>query len=314
MTFAAAVAMKGARCTFACEMDRWIGDRKSLSGQTENPASVISSFVFESSVRKERPLWTKRAILTVGGLLRTTKAAVEESVLEGCNTGPRLTAWMAHHAAQVICACMVGAHGLTPCKRLKGQVRHPWQVSVNACGSETLFWKEPTSSVRDAQKRVDSASSRLATSLQTLTGGSAWSGRSREPTLTTDGKSCHQEILFRQPIWSQRQLSSHVREELGEKSILPQNVWRGIRSMPHRQIQIVIQFRGGCSSSRVTSWRTGRQIAVRVAEHWSVVVVHIATPRNVEFVSREKSGRQKRGKPVFVPQPADSVMLPRDVL
>ena len=37
--------------------------------------------------------------------------------------------------------------------------------------------------------------------------------------------------------------------------------------MLSRQIQIVIQFRGGCTSSRVTSWRTGRQIAVRVAEH-----------------------------------------------
>ena len=33
------------------------------------------------------------------------------------------------------------------------------------------------------------------------------------------------------------------------------------------QIQIVIQFRRGSTSSRVTSWRTGRQIAVRVAEH-----------------------------------------------
>ena len=40
------------------------------------------------------------------------------------------------------------------------------------------------------------------------------------------------------------------------------------------QIQIVIQFRGGCTSSSVTSWLTGRQIAVRVAEHWSVVAVH----------------------------------------
>ena len=46
----------------------------------------------------------ERAILTVGGLVRT-KAVVEENVLEGRDDGPRLVAWMVHHAAQVICAC-----------------------------------------------------------------------------------------------------------------------------------------------------------------------------------------------------------------
>ena len=63
----------------------------------------------------------ERAILTVGGLVRTTKAVVVEKVLGGCDAGPRLTAWMVHHAAQVICACMVGADGLTPFRRLKGR-------------------------------------------------------------------------------------------------------------------------------------------------------------------------------------------------
>ena len=62
----------------------------------------------------------ERAILTVGGLVRTTKAVVEENVLEGRDAGPRLTAWMVH-AAQVICACTVGADGLTPSRRLKGR-------------------------------------------------------------------------------------------------------------------------------------------------------------------------------------------------
>ena len=52
-------------------------------------------------------------------------------------------------------------------------------------------------------------------------GGSAWSGRSREPTLTTDGKSCHQEILSQPPIWSQRQPNSHVREGLGGGEVNP---------------------------------------------------------------------------------------------
>ena len=51
--------------------------------------------------------------------MRTTKAVVEENVLEGLDAGPRLTAWMVHHAAQVTRACMVGANGLTPFRRLK---------------------------------------------------------------------------------------------------------------------------------------------------------------------------------------------------
>ena len=50
----------------------------------------------------------ERAILTVGGLVRTTKAVVEENVLESRDACPSLTAWMEHRAAQVICACMVG--------------------------------------------------------------------------------------------------------------------------------------------------------------------------------------------------------------
>ena len=63
----------------------------------------------------------ERAILTAGELVRTTKAVVEENVLESRDAGPRLTAWMVHHAGQVICACMVGADGLTPFRRLKGR-------------------------------------------------------------------------------------------------------------------------------------------------------------------------------------------------
>ena len=58
------------------------------------------------------------------------------------------------------------------------------------------------------------------------------------------------------------------------------------------------QFRGGCTSSRVTSWRTGRQIAVRAAEHLSVVAVHKPTLGNVEFALNERSGKRRRRKPV----------------
>ena len=109
--------------------------KKSLSEPTERQASVNSSVVFESCVRKEQPTVdeisppgdsagngiAERAILTVGGLVRTTKAVVKENVLEGRSAGPRLVAWMVHHAAQVICTCMVGADGLTPFRRVKGR-------------------------------------------------------------------------------------------------------------------------------------------------------------------------------------------------
>ena len=46
---------------------------------------------------------------------------MEESALGGRAAGPRLAAWMVHHAASVICACSVGTDGLTPFRRLKGR-------------------------------------------------------------------------------------------------------------------------------------------------------------------------------------------------
>ena len=64
----------------------------------------------------------ERAILTVGGLVRTTKAVVEENVLEGRDVGPRLTAWMAHHAAQEIHGRSRRTHAIQAIKR--AQVRH----------------------------------------------------------------------------------------------------------------------------------------------------------------------------------------------
>ena len=61
--------------------------------------------------------------------------------------------------------------------------------------------------------------------------------------------------------------------------------------MLYRQIQIVIQFRGGLylkQSDFMAHGTSDRSPAV-----------HRATPRHVEFVSRENSGRQRKGKPVF---------------
>ena len=40
----------------------------------------------------------------------------------------------------------------------------------------------------------------------------------------------------------------------------------------------------------------GRRITARVAGHWSVVVVHKVTLRNVEFVLKESSGKTEEGK------------------
>ena len=89
---------------------------------------------------------------------------------------------------------------------------------MNACGSETLFWKRVNKfNPRRTEVRllgIYLKSSRYIV-VEFLTGDSAWPGRSREPTLTTDGKLCHQEMLSQPPIWSQRQRNSLVREELG---------------------------------------------------------------------------------------------------
>ena len=59
-----------------------------------------------------------------------------------------------------------------------------------------------------------------------------------------------------------------------EKSILLRSVWRGIRLTLSHRTQIMTQSRGGSTSSREISWRMGRRIAARIAEHCSVVAVH----------------------------------------
>ena len=57
-----------------------------------------------------------------GGLVRTTKAVVEENVLEGRDAGPRLTAWMVHLAVDGTPRCSSDLrHGLTLFRRLKGR-------------------------------------------------------------------------------------------------------------------------------------------------------------------------------------------------
>ena len=104
---------------------------------------------------------------------------------------------MVHHAAQVICACMVGADGLTPFRRVKGaSSAHCWRVSVNACGSGTLFWKEQTSSIRDAQRRgcLDSAF-RMVRTLKRADADDRWKVLSpRDPFSAADLESTPAEF------------------------------------------------------------------------------------------------------------------------
>ena len=84
----------------------------------------------------------ERAILTVGGLVRSTKAVVEEKVVEGRSAGQRPVAGMVHHAAQVSCTCMVAADGLTLFRLLKGtSSAHRWQISVTAWLRDPILGK-----------------------------------------------------------------------------------------------------------------------------------------------------------------------------
>ena len=135
MTFAAAVSMKGGvtRTPHVCLRNGSLDLVPGSHHQSRWEPSICELICRVRELRAEGTTTdeisppgdtagngiAERAILTVGGLLRTTKAVFEENVQEGRDAGPRLTAWVVHHAAQVICACMVGADGLTPFRRLK---------------------------------------------------------------------------------------------------------------------------------------------------------------------------------------------------
>ena len=139
MTFAAAASLKGGGCPHAARLlAKWIDGLgcQEVTVRTDGEPSICELIRRVRELRAEGTTTVdeisppgdsagngiaERAILTVGGLVRTTKAVVVENALEGREAGPRLTAWMVHHAAQVICARAVGADGLTPFRRLKGR-------------------------------------------------------------------------------------------------------------------------------------------------------------------------------------------------
>ena len=188
MTFAAAVSMKGVGDPHAARLlAKWIDGLgcQEVTVRTDGEPNICALIRRVRELRAEGTTTAdeisppgdpagngiaERTTLTVGGLVRKTKAVVEENVLEGRDAGPRLTAWMVHHAAQVICACMVGAEGLTPFRRLKGRKFNP----------------------RCTEARL------LGFCLKS----------SRYIVVDLDGR-------FRVLTWSQRQLNSRVREELG---------------------------------------------------------------------------------------------------
>ena len=264
MKFAAAVSMKEVvtRTLHVClrngSMD-W-GAKKSPSEQMESPASVSSSVVFRQ-LRAEGTTTVdeislpcdsagnriaERAILTVGGLVRTTKAVVEENVLEDRDAGPRLTAWMVHHAGSSDLRLRRRTHAI---QAIRGaQVLHAaGGFSVNACVSETRFLTERTSSIRGATEArllgfslksfryivVDfDGRFRMVRTFKRANADDRWKVVSpRDPFSAADVEVSASRIhLFE---WNSR-----------EKSIPVHNDWRGIRLMLSRQIHIAIQFRG----------------------------------------------------------------------
>ena len=286
MTFAAAVSMKGGGDPHAARLlAKWIDGLgcQEVTVRTDGEPGICELIRRVRELRAEETIVVdeispsgdsagngiaERAILTVGGLVRTTKAVVEENVLEGRDAGPCLTAWMVHHAAQVICACMVGADGLTPFRRLKGRkfgtplagfgervwLRYPVLERENKfnprCTEARLLGfclKSSRCIVVDFDGRF-----RMVQRVKRANADDRWKVVSpRDPFSAADLESTSAEF-------------SCSRGTRGEVNPAAQ---RFIWSMLCHQIQIVIQSRGGCTSNRVTSWRTGRQIAVRAVEH-----------------------------------------------
>ena len=163
--------------------------------------------------------------------MRTTKAFLEENVLEGRDAGPRLPAWMAHHAAQLICACMVGAE---PFRRPK--VR---KFGTPLAGfGERVWLRDPVlERVNKFNPRCTEArllgfclkSSRCIVVY--------FNGRFRmvRTIRRANAEDRWKVVSLRDPYSAAElestQPNSHVRVELGGRSNPPHHVWRGIRLM-----------------------------------------------------------------------------------
>ena len=179
---------------------------------------------------------------------------------------------------------------------------------MNACGSEIQFWKERTSSTQDARRQgcSGSASSHPAALWWTLTGGfrmvrtikraiadDRWKVVSpRDPFSAADLESTPAEFTCSGGTRGEvnpaaQRLKRHPVDALPpnpDHDPVPRRLYLKQRDFRHM----------------------GRRITARVADHWSVVAVHKATLRNVDFALKESL-------PVFALQPVLWVMLPRGV-
>ena len=125
---------------------------------------------------------------------------MEESALGGRAAGPRLAAWIVHHAAWVICACSVGTDGLTPFRRLKGR---KFGTPLAGFGQRVWLRELPLEKVNKFNPRCVVArlpgfclrSSRYIVA--------DFDGRFRfvGPALRAGGPSRHRETLSRLVIW-----------------------------------------------------------------------------------------------------------------
>ena len=257
----------------------------------------------------------ERAILTVGGLVETTKAVVEENVLEGRDAGPRLTAWMAHHVAQVICTCMVGADGLTPFRRLKGRkfgtplagfgervwLRDPVLERVNKfnprCTEARLLGfclKSSRHIVLDFDGRF-----RMVWTIKRTNADDRWKVVSpRDPFSAADLESTPTEFTCSRGTRGVNPAAQRL--ERHSVDALPPDPNRD--PVPRRLHLKQSDFMAHGTSDRCQGCRA-LVSGGRAQGHTEECRIRV----------KENSGRQRKGKPVFVPQPVEWVMLPQDV-
>ena len=207
---------------------------------------------------------------------------MEESALGGRAVGPRLAAWMVHHAAWVICVCSVGTSGLTPFRRLKGR---RFGTPLAGFGQRVWLRELPLEKVNKFNPRCVEArllgfclrSSRyivvdfdgrlrfVRTVKRTSSEGRWTIASPRDPFSAGDLGMTPAEFTCSKGTPEE---SHSCRSTFG---------W-GHQLMSFHPTQIMDQSRGGQTSSREIFWNMERRTIVRVAEHSSVVA---------EFASKE---------------------------
>ena len=170
--------------------------------------------------------------------MRTTEAVVEGNVLRGRDSGDlRLHGWnrQSHTFSAIEGAQVWDAACLLASVNVYGSEIRRWegeQVQSKMHGGETVWILPHPATLVDFDGRF-----RMVRTMKRANADDRWAVVSPRD-------------LFSAGIWSEHQLNSRAQEELEEKSILLCNVWRGLQLMFSRPTQIMILFRGGCTSSR----------------------------------------------------------------